>query len=43
MGLAVAAILTLGSCDHDKVDYVDPNATAKDNIGYLSLKGMPRM
>ena len=40
MGLAVAAILTLGSCDHDKVDYVDPNATAKDNIGYLSLKGM---
>ena len=40
MGLAVAAILTLGSCNHDKVDYVDPNATAKDNIGYLSLKGM---
>ena len=40
MSLAVATILALGSCSHEKVDYVDPNATVKDNIGYLSLEGM---
>ena len=40
MSLAVATILALGSCSHEKVDYVDPNAIVKDNIGYLSLEGM---
>ena len=40
MSLAVATILALGSCGHEKVDYVDPNAAAKDSVGYLSFEGM---
>ena len=40
MSLAVATLLALGSCTNDKVDYVDPNATVNENIGYLSLAGM---
>ena len=40
MGVALTALLTLGACDKDKVDYNDPNDSAKDNVGYLLVGGM---
>lgn len=40
MSLALASIIALGSCNHDKVDYIDPNDTQTDNIGYLSIGSM---
>lgn len=40
MGVALTALLTLGACKKDKVDYIDPNDSAKDNVGYLLVGGM---
>lgn len=40
LSIAATAVLALGSCSKDKVDYIDPNGTHTDNIGYLSLSGM---
>ena len=40
LSIATTAVLALGSCSKDKVDYIDPNGTHTDNIGYLSLSGM---
>ena len=40
LSIAATAVLALGSCSKDKVDYIDPNGTHNDNIGYLSLSGM---
>ena len=40
MSLALATIIALGSCSHDKVDYIDPNDTKIKNIGYLSIGSM---
>lgn len=40
MGVAFTALLTLGACKKDKVDYIDPNDSAKDNVGYLLVGGM---
>ncbi len=40
MSLALASIIALGSCNHDKVDYIDPNNTKIENIGYLSIGSM---
>ena len=40
MSIALSALLVLGACNKDKVDYVDPTDDAKDNIGYLMLGNM---
>lgn len=40
MGIALTALLTLGACKKDKVDYIDPNDSAKANVGYLLVGGM---
>lgn len=40
MGVAFAALLTLGACSKDKVNYVDGPDSSKDNIGYLLVGGM---
>ena len=40
MGVTLTALLTLGACKKDKVDYIDPNDSAKDNVGYLLVGGM---
>lgn len=40
MGVALTALLTLGACNKDKVNYVDPNDSANDNVGYLVVGGM---
>ena len=40
MSLALATIIALGSCSHDKVDYIDPNDTSIKNIGYLPIGSM---
>lgn len=40
MGVALTALLTLGACKKDKVDYIDPNDSAKDNVGYLLVGSM---
>ena len=40
MSIAVAAILALGSCNHDKIDYVGHDPNGNENIGYLALAGM---
>ena len=40
LSIAATAVLALGSCSKDKVDYVDPNGQKNENIGYLSLSGM---
>ena len=40
LSIAVAAMVALGSCNHDKIDYVGHNSNGNDNIGYLALAGM---
>lgn len=40
MGVALTALLMLGACNKDKVNYVDPNDSANDNVGYLVVGGM---
>ena len=40
LSIAAVALIALGSCSKDKVDYIDPNGQQKDNVGYLSLGGM---
>lgn len=40
MGVAFAALLTLGACSKDKVNYEDGPDSSKDNIGYLVVGGM---
>ena len=40
LSIAVATMLALGSCNHDKIDYVGHNTNGNDNIGYLALAGM---
>ena len=40
MGVALTALLTLGACNKDKVNYVGPNDSANDNVGYLVVGGM---
>lgn len=40
LSIAVATMLALGSCNHDKIDYVGHNSNGNDNIGYLALAGM---
>ncbi|MEE1168835.1 MAG: DUF4493 domain-containing protein [Alistipes sp.] len=40
LSIAVAAMVALGSCNHDKIDYVGHNTNGNDNIGYLALAGM---
>lgn len=40
MGVALTALLMLGACNKDKVNYVDPNDSSKDNVGYLLVGGM---
>lgn len=40
MGVAFAALLTLGACSKDNVNYVDGPDSSKDNVGYLLVGGM---
>ena len=40
MSIALSALLVLGACNKDKVNYVDPTDQATDNIGYLMLGNM---
>lgn len=40
MGIALTAILALGACNKDRVDYIDPSDSVKDNVGYLLVGGM---
>lgn len=40
MGVALTAILALGACNKDRVDYIDPSDSVKDNVGYLLVGGM---
>ncbi len=40
MGVALTALLALGACNKDRVDYIDPSDSAKDNVGYLLVGGM---
>ncbi len=40
MGVALTLLLMLGACNKDKVNYVDPNDSANDNVGYLVVGGM---
>lgn len=40
MGVALTALLALGACNKDKVGYIDPSDSAKDNVGYLIVGGM---
>ena len=40
MGVALTALLALGACNKDRVDYIDPSDSVKDNVGYLLVGGM---
>lgn len=40
MGIALTALLALGACNKDRVDYIDPSDSVKDNVGYLLVGGM---
>lgn len=40
MGVALTLLLMLGACNKDKVNYVDPNNSTNENIGYLVVGGM---